>query len=36
MKEILSANGFKMIGKQEKKTYVDGRWWSSEHYLLEL
>lgn len=36
MKGILTSNGFIMIGKQENKTYVDGRWWSSEHYLLEL
>ena len=36
MKNILNRNGFKLVGKQENKTSVDGRWWSSEHYLLAL
>ena len=36
MKNILYKSGFELIGKQENKTYVDGNWWASEHYLLSL
>lgn len=36
IKSILLGFGFKFIGKEEKKTFVDGKWWGSEHYLLEL
>lgn len=36
MKSILLQNNFELIGVQEKKTYVDGKWWNSEHYLLKL
>jgi RimJ/RimL family protein N-acetyltransferase len=36
MKQLLVQNKFELIGKQEKKTFVDGRWWSSEHYAFEL
>lgn len=36
MKDILTKNKFCYIGKQENKTFVDGKWWSSEHYLLKL
>jgi RimJ/RimL family protein N-acetyltransferase len=36
IKNILVKAGFKYIGKEEKKTFVDGKWWDSEHYLLKL
>jgi L-amino acid N-acyltransferase YncA len=33
MKQILVENGFEMIGKKEKLTFTQDRWWSAEHYL---
>ncbi|MFG1516031.1 GNAT family N-acetyltransferase [Halobacteriovorax sp. ZH3_bin.1] len=38
--EAIRANlikmGFKLIGRRENLTFVDGKWWGSEHYLIEL
>lgn len=36
MKSLLINNGFKLIGKQKRKTFVDDKWWASEHYALDL
>ncbi|MCF8058437.1 MAG: GNAT family N-acetyltransferase [Bacteriovoracaceae bacterium] len=36
MKSILLHNGFKLIGQRDVKTFVDNKWWCSEHYLLTL
>lgn len=36
MKSLLVENGFSLIGRQERKTFVENKWWASEHYLLEL
>ncbi|MEZ4742772.1 MAG: GNAT family protein [Bdellovibrionota bacterium] len=36
MKDILLENGFTLIGTQKNKTFVDGKWWSSEHYLMKI
>jgi RimJ/RimL family protein N-acetyltransferase len=36
MKKMLVDNGFVMIDKKENLTFVDGKWWASEHYLLKL
>ncbi|WP_034720633.1 GNAT family N-acetyltransferase [Bacteriovorax sp. DB6_IX] len=36
MKGLLLANGFKYFAKEENKTFVDGKWWDSEHYILEI
>lgn len=36
MKQILLENGFVLIGKNENKTFTQGKWWGSEHYLLNI
>jgi RimJ/RimL family protein N-acetyltransferase len=36
IRNILLSFGFQLIGKEDKKTFVDGRWWGAEHYLMEL
>ncbi len=36
MKKILVENNFKLIGSQPNKTFVDSKWWNSEHYLLKI
>lgn len=36
IKKILLKNGFYLIGEVENKTFVNGKWWKSEHYLKEL
>lgn len=36
MKSILKSNGFQLIGRMENKTFVNGKWWAAEHFLLEL
>lgn len=28
--------GFEFIGRHENLTFVDGRWWGAEHYLIKL
>lgn len=36
IKQLLLKNGFKLIGKKEKITYIRNRWWNAEHYLLPI
>mgnify|MGYP000748516275 CR=1 FL=1 len=36
IKKILLSNKFKYLGEVANKTFVDGKWCSSEHYLLKL
>ena len=36
MKQILLENGFELIGKKEKLTFKQDRWWSAEHYSLVI
>ncbi len=36
IKRLLLRNSFQHFGDMPKMTFVDGRWWSSEHYLLAL